>query len=160
MKAAASYAAMFVMGLLAVGCATVTPTLHNAAVEVQDTTAGSREWYVVPEVRAGQVARVCASYVWAEGNPGSHDIRWDVYEKGRCIRKGKDQTVVFNSSPVKTWLSLDTTALGVGTFDCVLYMDGIEATRVALKVAPVSADVLQRLGNGVPAGQSSQAPAK
>ena len=119
--------------LTAAGCGRPV-TLHNMAVKVKEL-AERGEWYVVEEVRHGDIFRATASFVWPEpGAAGGHSFRWNIYQDGVLIRAGRNDVYFFQSSPFKVLLTIDSSALKPGDVEMVLYLDNKECGRLTTRI--------------------------
>ncbi len=115
------------------GCVARPVKFYNMVVEIEKEKEG--EWYVVEEVGQGDVCQAAASFVWDyEGGAGTHTFRWELYQEGQLIQRGKEYRSSFSSSPFKVILTLDTSALKLGECEFILYLDGKEVGRKTTKV--------------------------
>ena len=118
--------------LLLSGCGKVS--LFNMVVKVQHQQERG-EWYVVKEVRHGDYFKAVASYTWSTtGSGGLHRTRWDVYQDGQLVRRGKDLWYNFTSSPFTVYLTFDSSALKLGPCELVPYLDGEKQGTITAKI--------------------------
>ncbi len=116
------------------GCAARNVTLHSTVVQVQESSEGG-ELYVVKEVGHGDICRAVASFVWPEvGGAGRHRFYWEVYQNGQLIRRDKESSLFFNSSPFLVYFTIDSSSLKLGNCEFILYLDGIERCRIETKI--------------------------
>lgn len=115
-------------------------SLHKTSIEIFDPV--NKRYYVVNEVPEGKIAKLNASFVWNyEGKAGRHNLKWDIYQNKKLLRKGNNITYLFKTSPTIAYINLDTSALGVGEYNYVLFVDNVKTATITIKIIPVQVDI-------------------
>ena len=118
------------------GCSSLsTRPVHLLSSSVEIYNANEKEYHISNSVEMGQLAKMNASFTWdSVGGAGVHTFYWELYKGEQCIQKDKAQDSDFVHSPWQIALKIDTTSLGEGSFQGVLYLDGVNVVTVPLTV--------------------------